>query len=67
DPEKKLRMKIGNTGITALWKLRTQEQPVTLGRRGPKSNQSPSEEEDPGAASHPRRKRTEEHPDTIVT
>ncbi|KAL6051666.1 hypothetical protein STEG23_011431, partial [Scotinomys teguina] len=32
---------------------RTQEQPVTLGRRGPKSNQSPSEEEDPGAASHP--------------
>ncbi|KAL6043811.1 hypothetical protein STEG23_014028 [Scotinomys teguina] len=35
--------------------LKTQEQPVTLGRRGPKSNQSPLEEEDPGAASHPRR------------
>ncbi|KAL6061458.1 hypothetical protein STEG23_033225, partial [Scotinomys teguina] len=34
---------------------RTQEQPVTLGRRGPKSNQSPLEEEDPGAASHPPR------------
>ncbi|KAL6091418.1 hypothetical protein STEG23_007234 [Scotinomys teguina] len=34
---------------------RTQEQPVTLRRRGPKSNQSPLEEEDPGAASHPRR------------
>ncbi|KAL6032015.1 hypothetical protein STEG23_018703 [Scotinomys teguina] len=34
---------------------KTQEQPVTLGRRGPKSNQSPLEEEDPGAASHPRR------------
>ncbi|KAL6065666.1 hypothetical protein STEG23_028027, partial [Scotinomys teguina] len=29
------------------------EQPVTLGRRGPKSNQSPLEEEDPGAVSHP--------------
>ncbi|KAL6088881.1 hypothetical protein STEG23_003982 [Scotinomys teguina] len=34
---------------------KTQEKPVTLGRRGPKSNQSPLEEEDPGAASHPRR------------
>ncbi|KAL6029897.1 hypothetical protein STEG23_030828, partial [Scotinomys teguina] len=33
----------------------TQEQPVTLGRRGPKSNQSPLEEEDPGAANHVRR------------
>ncbi|KAL6082505.1 hypothetical protein STEG23_002754, partial [Scotinomys teguina] len=58
-----------------------QEQPVTLGRRGPRSNQSPSEEEDPGAASHqspsekenqgsvshPRRKRILEHPDTIGT
>ncbi|KAL6091933.1 hypothetical protein STEG23_025891, partial [Scotinomys teguina] len=32
---------------------KTQEQPVTLGRRGPKSNQSPLEEEDQGAASHP--------------
>ncbi|KAL6033825.1 hypothetical protein STEG23_018813 [Scotinomys teguina] len=40
--------------------LKTQEQPVTLGRRGPKSNQSPSEEEDPGAAYHLRRKRTQE-------
>ncbi|KAL6038146.1 hypothetical protein STEG23_010878, partial [Scotinomys teguina] len=34
---------------------KTQEQPVTLGRKGPKSNQSPLEEEDPGAASHPQR------------
>ncbi|KAL6052893.1 hypothetical protein STEG23_015061 [Scotinomys teguina] len=33
--------------------LKTQEQPVTLGRRGPKSNQSPLEEENPGAASYP--------------
>ncbi|KAL6038711.1 hypothetical protein STEG23_027936 [Scotinomys teguina] len=39
---------------------KTQEQPVTLGRRGPKSNQSPLEEEDPGAASHPQKKRTQE-------
>ncbi|KAL6035171.1 hypothetical protein STEG23_036056 [Scotinomys teguina] len=46
---------------------RTQEQPVTLGRRGPKSNQSPLEEEDPGATSHPQRKRIQEHPDTIGT
>ncbi|KAL6033641.1 hypothetical protein STEG23_009743 [Scotinomys teguina] len=29
---------------------------VTLRRRAPRNNQSPSEEEDPGAASHPRRK-----------
>ncbi|KAL6067804.1 hypothetical protein STEG23_026925 [Scotinomys teguina] len=48
--------------------LKTQEQPVTLGRRGPKSNQSPLVEEDPGAASHPQRKshpwrkRTKEQP-----
>ncbi|KAL6047615.1 hypothetical protein STEG23_000281 [Scotinomys teguina] len=35
--------------------LQTQEQPVTLGRRGPKSNQSPLEEEDPEADSHPQR------------
>ncbi|KAL6094094.1 hypothetical protein STEG23_038389 [Scotinomys teguina] len=41
---------------------KTQEQPVTLGRRGPKSNQSPLEEEDPGAASHPQKKRTQEQP-----
>ncbi|KAL6031036.1 hypothetical protein STEG23_025148 [Scotinomys teguina] len=34
---------------------RTQEQPITLGRRGPKRNQSPLEEEDPGAASHSQR------------
>ncbi|KAL6084500.1 hypothetical protein STEG23_009281 [Scotinomys teguina] len=46
---------------------RTQEQPVTPGRRGPGNNQSPSEEKDPGAASHPQRKRTQEHPDTIGT
>ncbi|KAL6034884.1 hypothetical protein STEG23_023731 [Scotinomys teguina] len=42
--------------------LKTQEQPVTLGRRGPKRNQSPLQEEDPGAASHPWRKRTKEQP-----
>ncbi|KAL6083254.1 hypothetical protein STEG23_032570 [Scotinomys teguina] len=41
---------------------RIQEQPVTLGRRGPKSNQSPLEKEDPGAASHPQKKRTQEQP-----
>ncbi|KAL6031567.1 hypothetical protein STEG23_032262 [Scotinomys teguina] len=35
---------------------RTQEQPVTLRRRAPRNTQSPSEEEDPGAASHPQRK-----------
>ncbi|KAL6081477.1 hypothetical protein STEG23_026371, partial [Scotinomys teguina] len=35
--------------------IRFWEQPVTLGRRGPKSNQSPLEEEDPRAASHPQR------------
>ncbi|KAL6040249.1 hypothetical protein STEG23_020325 [Scotinomys teguina] len=35
--------------------LKTQEQLVTLGRRGPKNDQSPSQEEDPGAGSHPRR------------
>ncbi|KAL6040905.1 hypothetical protein STEG23_037881 [Scotinomys teguina] len=40
--------------------LKTQEQPVTMGRREPKSNQLPLEEEDPGAASHPQRKRTQE-------
>ncbi|KAL6055385.1 hypothetical protein STEG23_016965 [Scotinomys teguina] len=34
---------------------KTQEQQVTLGRRGPKINQLPFEEEDPGAASHPQR------------
>ncbi|KAL6040043.1 hypothetical protein STEG23_029154 [Scotinomys teguina] len=44
---------------------RTQEQPVTLGRIGPKSNQSPLQEEDPGAASHPGRKRTQEQPITL--
>ncbi|KAL6091767.1 hypothetical protein STEG23_000176 [Scotinomys teguina] len=48
-------------------KKRTQEQPVTLGGRGPRSSQSPSEEEGQGAASHPRRKRIQEHPDTIRT
>ncbi|KAL6039744.1 hypothetical protein STEG23_009690 [Scotinomys teguina] len=32
---------------------------------GPRSSQSPSEEEDQGAASHPQRKRTQEHPDSI--
>ncbi|KAL6091036.1 hypothetical protein STEG23_009102 [Scotinomys teguina] len=31
----------------------------------PRSSQSPSEEEDPGAASHPRRKRTKEQPVTL--
>ncbi|KAL6089661.1 hypothetical protein STEG23_012665 [Scotinomys teguina] len=63
---------------------RTQEQPVTLRRRAPRNTQSPSEEEDPEAASHPwrkssshflrprssqppRRKRTQENPDTIGT
>ncbi|KAL6087696.1 hypothetical protein STEG23_021257 [Scotinomys teguina] len=45
----------------------TQEKPVTLRRRGPRSSQSSSEEEDQGTASHPQRKRTQEHPDTIVT
>ncbi|KAL6069256.1 hypothetical protein STEG23_019715 [Scotinomys teguina] len=45
----------------------TQEQPVTLRRRGPKSNQSPLQEENPGTASHPQRKRIQEHPDTIGT
>ncbi|KAL6031748.1 hypothetical protein STEG23_018164 [Scotinomys teguina] len=44
---------------------RTQEQPVTLGRRGPKSNQSPLEEEDPGAASHPGKKTTKEQSVTL--
>ncbi|KAL6032277.1 hypothetical protein STEG23_034871 [Scotinomys teguina] len=43
----------------------TQELPVTLRRRGPRSSQSPSEEEDPGAASHPQRKRTQEQPVTL--
>ncbi|KAL6036143.1 hypothetical protein STEG23_001011, partial [Scotinomys teguina] len=43
----------------------TQEQPVTLRRRGPRSSQSSSEEEDQGTASHPQRKRTQEHPDTM--
>ncbi|KAL6081426.1 hypothetical protein STEG23_030716 [Scotinomys teguina] len=46
---------------------KTQEQSVTLGRRGPKSNQSPSEEEDQGTASYSQRKRTQEHSDTIGT
>ncbi|KAL6039689.1 hypothetical protein STEG23_005645 [Scotinomys teguina] len=45
----------------------TQEQPVTLRGRGLRSSQSPSEEEDPGAASHPQRKRIQEHRDTIGT
>ncbi|KAL6031777.1 hypothetical protein STEG23_025895 [Scotinomys teguina] len=36
-------------------------------RRALRNTQSPSEEEDPGAASHPWRKRTQEHPDTIGT
>ncbi|KAL6089785.1 hypothetical protein STEG23_010800 [Scotinomys teguina] len=44
---------------------KTQEQPVTLRRRGQKSNQSPLEEEDPGAASHPQKKRTKEQPVTL--
>ncbi|KAL6048313.1 hypothetical protein STEG23_013554 [Scotinomys teguina] len=35
---------------------RTQEQQVTLRRRAPRNTQSPSEEEDPGAASHTQRK-----------
>ncbi|KAL6089662.1 hypothetical protein STEG23_012666 [Scotinomys teguina] len=42
-----------------------EEQPVTLGRRGPKSNQSPLEEEEAGAASHPQRKRSKEQPVTL--
>ncbi|KAL6093965.1 hypothetical protein STEG23_015105 [Scotinomys teguina] len=44
--------------------LKTQEQPATLGRRGPKSNQSPLEEQDPGADNHPQRKRTKKQPVT---
>ncbi|KAL6088818.1 hypothetical protein STEG23_014083 [Scotinomys teguina] len=35
--------------------------------RGPKSSQSSSEEEDQETASHPQRKRIQEHPDTIGT
>ncbi|KAL6087523.1 hypothetical protein STEG23_017447, partial [Scotinomys teguina] len=46
---------------------RNQEQPVTLRRRAPRNTQSPSVEEDPGAASHPQRKRTQENQDTIGT
>ncbi|KAL6091261.1 hypothetical protein STEG23_006395 [Scotinomys teguina] len=46
---------------------RTKEQPVTLRRRGSRSSQSSYEEEDQGTASHPQKKRTQEHPDTIVT
>ncbi|KAL6058480.1 hypothetical protein STEG23_023496 [Scotinomys teguina] len=42
-----------------------QEQPATLGGRGPRSSQSPLEEEDPGAASHPQRKRAKEQPVTL--
>ncbi|KAL6075576.1 hypothetical protein STEG23_011519 [Scotinomys teguina] len=51
----------------------SQEQPATLeeedpgGGRGPRSRQSPLEEEDQETASHPRRKRIQEHPDTIGT
>ncbi|KAL6084370.1 hypothetical protein STEG23_022612 [Scotinomys teguina] len=46
---------------------RTQEQPISKGGRGPRSRQSPLEEEDQETASHPRRKRIQEHPDTIGT
>ncbi|KAL6040622.1 hypothetical protein STEG23_028965, partial [Scotinomys teguina] len=49
---------VGSDDVPSLWNFplkTTQEQPVTLGRRGPKNNQSPLEEEDPGAASHPQR------------
>ncbi|KAL6092220.1 hypothetical protein STEG23_026748 [Scotinomys teguina] len=45
----------------------SQEQSATLGGRGPRSRQSPLEEEDQETASHPRRKRIQEHPDTIGT
>ncbi|KAL6093383.1 hypothetical protein STEG23_026150 [Scotinomys teguina] len=45
----------------------SQEQPATLGGRGPRSRQSPLEEEDQETASHPQRKRIQEHPDTIGT
>ncbi|KAL6066693.1 hypothetical protein STEG23_034137 [Scotinomys teguina] len=38
--------------------LKTQEQSFTLGRRGPKSNQLPLEEEDTGESSHPQRMST---------
>ncbi|KAL6094221.1 hypothetical protein STEG23_010068 [Scotinomys teguina] len=46
---------------------RTQEQPISKGGRGPRSRQSPSEEEDQETASHLRRKRIQDHPDTIGT
>ncbi|KAL6034233.1 hypothetical protein STEG23_023044 [Scotinomys teguina] len=45
----------------------SQKQPATLRGRGSRSSQSPREEEDPGADNHPRRKRIQEHPDTIGT
>ncbi|KAL6037021.1 hypothetical protein STEG23_030136, partial [Scotinomys teguina] len=43
---------------------RTQEQPVTLGRRGPKSNHSPLEEEDPRSSQSPSEDKHQPLPET---
>ncbi|KAL6078508.1 hypothetical protein STEG23_011077 [Scotinomys teguina] len=44
-----------------------QEQPISKGGRRPRRKLSPLEEEDQETASHPQRKRIQEHPDTTGT